>query len=436
MRKLSFQKIFCLISFIFLLTCCIYYGYRFISLYIENNKEVKITSNSLSTKVKENNFGQDYFKAISGEYYFYGDEINNNYVMYSNMLWRIIKINYNGSLKLVLDDSITSLAYGENITNYESTMINYWLNNIEDENNTGILENLLNKVDTYLDKVNICIDQIDEISSTPCKKSNSDYYLGLLSTLDYINTGNTDSFLINEDNYYLSNTNTDNDFWYITNDGKFALDDGTTILGVRPVINIKSTIDYISGDGSSDNPYYFETETSYFGGYVKLDNDLWRIYDITENDYRLVLTESLDTDYKYSSYSSYFNDTTSGNASYYINNTFLNSLSYNNIVKYTIWSNGYYGESNNYDYRETLNKTIETKVAFISVGNVIFNNQENAWTTTGLSSSSGTIYTTKDNNKLYSKMVTSKGVLIPTIAIDKDILTKGKGLINEPFEME
>ena len=37
-KKLSIQKIFNLISFMFLLACVIFYGGRFIKLYIENNK--------------------------------------------------------------------------------------------------------------------------------------------------------------------------------------------------------------------------------------------------------------------------------------------------------------------------------------------------------------------------------------------------------------
>lgn len=37
MKKIDFQKVFCIISACFLLTCIAVYGYRFISLYIENN---------------------------------------------------------------------------------------------------------------------------------------------------------------------------------------------------------------------------------------------------------------------------------------------------------------------------------------------------------------------------------------------------------------
>lgn len=42
-RKINIQKVFNLVSFTFLLACVIFYGSRFIKLYIENNKVEKIT---------------------------------------------------------------------------------------------------------------------------------------------------------------------------------------------------------------------------------------------------------------------------------------------------------------------------------------------------------------------------------------------------------
>ena len=87
-RKLSLQKIFNIISFTFILACCVFYGGRFIKLYLENNKTEQIKV--LADTIKENN--KDNLKNIKGEYYFYGEDIN-NYIKYSNINWRIIKIN-------------------------------------------------------------------------------------------------------------------------------------------------------------------------------------------------------------------------------------------------------------------------------------------------------------------------------------------------------
>ena len=50
MKKLSIQKIFCFISFIFISSCCIYYGTRFIKLY-SKNKEIEIKEANTLVKV-------------------------------------------------------------------------------------------------------------------------------------------------------------------------------------------------------------------------------------------------------------------------------------------------------------------------------------------------------------------------------------------------
>ena len=97
-RKLNFQKIFNLISAMFILACCIFYGTRFLKLYIANNKVEKITV--LADNIKDNNKDSESFKQINEDYYFTG-EVENNYVKYSNILWRIVKVNSDKSVTLV-----------------------------------------------------------------------------------------------------------------------------------------------------------------------------------------------------------------------------------------------------------------------------------------------------------------------------------------------
>ena len=91
-RKINIQKIFCFISFIFIMTCVFWYGGRLIYFYLDNKKvEVKDDDNLAKIILNENN-EKDTFKQVSQDHYFYKNP-NNNYLMYSNILWRIIKIN-------------------------------------------------------------------------------------------------------------------------------------------------------------------------------------------------------------------------------------------------------------------------------------------------------------------------------------------------------
>lgn len=437
MKKLSFQKIFCFISFLFILSCCIFFGTRFIKLYLANRKEEIIEKNSLVKVLKENNQENADFKSVNGENYF-TNKTDTNYLLFSNILWRIIKINDDNSLTAISNNAITSLAYGKDLQQKESHIYN-WLNKTE-KDYSGILENALNK--EYLQKTISCNDVLDELSNNPCKDSNEDNYYSLLSVIDYLNIGSKDSYLANKEYFYLNNQNSENKIWYIDDEGNGKLSTGNDIIGIRPVITIKANIDYVSGDGTKDDPYVIEKENNLFGSYVKLDNDIWRIYDVKDNEVKLMLNDYLKVNdsnlkYKYSNNSSYHNDTIANSIAYYLNNNYLNTLSYKDNIKETKWSNGYYNSSTNYDYINALKNEVDTKVALISIGNIYLNPElNNYFTMTGSADKSSSIYVISENKKLGTRQITSEMNIVPTISIDKDKLIKGNGTIDSPLEME
>lgn len=439
MKKLSFQKIFCFISFLFILSCCIFYGTRFIKYYIEEQKIEIAEANTLIKKIKENNNNKETFKEINDSSYFINNATN-NYLMYSNILWRIIKINNDNSITAISDSSLTSLAYGEYL-NYQESYVNQWLNSTE-EDYTGILEKNLNNKETYLQKTKTCIDIIDTLNNDECKNNRQDSYISLLETKDFINVGNQNSYIVNNEQFYLVNSNTNKETWFVDEDGNVKTNKGTDIIGIRPVITIKSNIDYQDGNGSKENPYKIEKENGLFGSFVKLDNQMWRIYQVNENDVRLVLDDYLkvnDTEltHIYGTISSYHNDDSYNSIAYYLNHTFLNKLSYKNKIKEVTWTNGYYGSSSEYDYTTALNKTIKSKVGLISMGDIILNSElNNYFTLTGTKEKGSMVYAISKNKKLYGKSIQSKINVVPTISLDKTLLTKGNGTKNSPYEME
>ena len=368
------------------------------------------------------------------------DDSENNYIMYSNILWRIIKVNQDNSITAISDSSVTSLAYGEYLP-YENSYVNKWLNSSEEEH-SGILEKHLNQVDTYLEKTNTCIDIVDELNNDKCKNHYSDNYISLLSTNDYINIGNKNSYVINNEYFYLSNSNSNNEIWYINEEGNITTNKGKDIIGIRPVITIKSNIDYISGDGTIQNPYIIEKEFGLFGSYVKLDNNIWRIYQVNDTEVRLVLNDYLKVKDKnlqhiYSNQTSYYDAKKYGSIAYYLNKTFLNSLSYKDKIKEVTWTNGYYGSNSNYNYTHALNTTVKSKVALISIGDIRLNNDlNNYFTLTGNKEKGSMTYAINSNQKLYGKVIKNKINVVPAISLDINLLTKGNGTIDSPYEME
>lgn len=437
MKRLSFQKIFCFLSFLFILSCCIFYGTRFVKLYLENHKTEIIEKNSLVKVLKENNINNELFKSVNGINYFTGND-NTNYLLYANILWRIMKVNSDNSLTIISDKALTSLAYSKT-DDYKNSEIYKWLNKTDKEL-SGILENSLNT--EYLVKTEACYDKLDELSNNPCKETDTENYISLLSIIDYLNIGSKDSYLANNEYFYLSNMNTENKVWYIDDKGNGKLGTGNDIIGIRPVITIKPNIDYISGDGTIKKPYTIEKENSLFGSYVKLGNDIWRIYQINDNEIKLMLNDYLKVNgtalsYKYSNNNSYHNDTVNGSIAYYLNNTYYNSLSYKDKIKETKWSNGYYNSTTNFDYTNSLNEKIDTKIALMSIGDIFLNPElSNYFTMTGSANRSSSIYTISSNKRLFTKQVTTSINIVPTISIDKNLLKKGNGTIDSPFEME
>jgi len=429
-RKLSFQKIFNFLSFIFLITCVFWYGGRTIYLYLQNEKEnvsdVITISKTILTKHKNE------LKSVNKDNYFYGKS-KNNYLTYSNLTWRILKIDEKGNLTLILDSPITTLAYGE-VSKLEESYIYNWLNKTSDDN-TGILETKLNNSSKYIIPTNTCIDTIDNIENTTCKNT-LDIKISLPSLTDYINSGATDSFINNGYYTYLSNTADNDEIWYITDNGKLSTSDGTDIYGIKPVITIPSNITSINGNGTEDNPYTIEDETSFFASFIKLDKDIWRVYEYDDTTLKLVLNNKLEEKNIYSNNNYFHNDTQSNSLAYYLNNTYLNSLSYKDSINTSYFTNYYYGYTNNYDYKEIINKTVDTKVIIPSIGDVILNNIDEYFTNTGTAKNDNKVYVINKNGTVKTISTSTESNIIPCISINKDILTKGKGTKDEPYEME
>lgn len=434
-RKLSIQKIFNLISAMFILACSIFYGSRFITLYLDNNKSEDIKV--LADNIKDNNSKNNNFKNISGDYYFQGNDVN-NYLKYSNLRWRIIKVNTNDTVTLVLDNSITSLA--ANSKSYNNSYINMWLNK-SNKDYTGILEHNLNKPNDYLTYTNTCKDIIDNTKNITCKEYIEDTLITVPSLSDYVNTGGQKGFMNNKEYYYLVNTNKEGKLWYIDENGISNTSNGSDILGVKPVITIKNNIKLISGNGSKDNPYIIEEEKGLFGSYVKLGNDIWRIYNIEQNSIKLSLDSYLtiknnDVRYKYSTTNYYHNDTKQGNLAYYLKNTYLPTLDYKNIINEVKYSNGIYSNNTNFDYIKVLNTKVNTKVAILSIGDIIINpTNTNYYISTGISEDSNQMYVFQNNFKIITRNATTNLKIVPVISIDKNLIIGGDGTLDNPLEV-
>jgi len=438
-RKINYQKIFNFVSFIFIMVCIFWYGGRFVYYYLDSKETDVVEANSISLQLITANKDKETFRQVDNSYYFY-EKADNNYVSYSNILWRIIKINEDGSVSLIADSVVGALAYGEEAV-YQNSPVIRWLN-AGDSNYSGIFENILHKKENYLIKNTTCIDSISDVNNLTCNEKNSDYYLGLLSIEDYANTGGKNSFINNERYTYLANQNAENQVWYLTQEGTLDTTDGDDVFGIRPVITLSPTLIFTSGTGTSTDPYRFSDENAFIGSYVKLGEDIWRVYEEKDGIVKLRLNDYLKVDnevlqYAYSNNTYYHNDTKNGSLAYYLNKTYLNSLSYKDLVVENLYTNGYYGEESGYDYTSILEKTIKTKVSVPSMGEIIWNETiENYFTSTGASSTSSLVYVMKGLGAVTRKNVNSESSVVPCISILRDVLKVGTGSLEDPYRTE
>ncbi len=109
-KGLLFQTIFCSLSIIFIIGCCIFYGMRLIKYYKiynpkdENGNKVALLYSQIIGEASYVYEGDGLY-TVSGTHIYKGIDVK-NYVKFSGFTWRIIRINEDISLDLLLDSSI------------------------------------------------------------------------------------------------------------------------------------------------------------------------------------------------------------------------------------------------------------------------------------------------------------------------------------------
>lgn len=214
-------------------------------------------------------------------YYFRGN-VQDNYVKFADMMWRIVRINGNNTVRLVLNDSTEDLVeyYTDNSNNYfayGNTNVKSYLNGWYNAN--------LSLLDRYIATTKVCDDSaytgndqyvfsssqrlsVNHEPTFNCLGSKINSKISLLSADEIEYAGALIG--VSNENYYLYNPNITNPVWTMTpskgNQEEFypyalstsgSLDDsqiGNQKKAVRPVINIRKDISVI-GKGTINEPY-------------------------------------------------------------------------------------------------------------------------------------------------------------------------------------
>ena len=215
---------------------------------LNNKSEVKrkvVVEESFSNVVKEAT------KDTNG--YYRGENVN-NYVMFNNMLFRIVKVNSDGSVVIVSNDALANVDYTNN-GRFVDSSLDKWLNDY--------FYNLLEpRYQKLIKSSNWCDDVIssDNISTKECTRKTSKRKVGILSIQDYnLSYDGMGSYLDKTNLSWYSNLASDDTAWAITNvsayPGSLVASDKTNLLNVVPAVTLKEDTTVLKGDGTYANPY-------------------------------------------------------------------------------------------------------------------------------------------------------------------------------------
>ena len=248
-------------------------------------KNVAVSENSLTkvgTEIALENEGLIKSSDDIGVSYYFRGNVNNNYVLFNDMNWRIVRINGDGTVRMVLDGTtdVISSYYGSDSESFEyrDSKMNEYLEN-------WMSENMVDYID-YIATTKFCGDithdesynftsyariMTNQIPTLNCLGESFNKSVGLLTIDEVIMAGANPS----EPNlsYYLYNSSID-DSWYtmtassgnegninmfmVDKEGRIKTDiTGNLYRNVRPVINLVKNIEMI-GNGTQEDPYRIE----------------------------------------------------------------------------------------------------------------------------------------------------------------------------------
>ena len=435
------EFLFNVMSLLIIIGLGIYFGSRSIYYYSKHTNASKKEVGTLVEHILEENDptqDKDGFHQIDDGYLFVGN-VENNYVLFSNRLFRILKINKDHTIKLVSENNQTILTLGD-VTTYEGSNLEIWLTKKDQIDSSGIFYQSLSDAYNHLVETTYCEGTFKNNKVTCSGKKKKDY-VTLLSVEDYLNASSKDGFL-NNGTYTWLLGNQDGSFLYMSEDGKIGKASYDEGYGVRAVITLDSHSKYVTGDGTKENPYQIEeSNPTKVGKYVQLGNDLYQIYRQDDRLYYFSLSNYFslngqEVQVSYDSSTTLFDPRTRGNIAYYLNNTYFYQLPYRDLLQDFFVYTGEISQEMGFSYLNQYQNNTTVKMGLLSIADLKCNADLTDYALSNTTSSVGDIgYLYNRLGILTEENVSAKKHVVPTIAILKTILTQGDGTKENPLKV-
>ena len=272
--------------------------------------------------------------------YYKGND-NNNYIKLDGILFKIVGLNEDGSVKVTSSEPLAFVDYNS---------VDTWLN---DYFYDKLSDNVKKYIKTDSKWCNEVISNTDNY--TKCNKYGKKKAVGLLSVADVNNSKDKDgnSNLGTWQYSWLGNSKKSKLLKSGSNSMKIQEENKNTLTGIRPTINLKTNLEISSGSGEASSPYLLKgrkkslkagekISEAMTGEYILYSGYTWRVIGKESNGTtKIVMNESLEMDYQvittiFDKKNSYYNPTQKTNVGYKIANDVNSYINVNLFDKKSI----------------------------------------------------------------------------------------------------
>ena len=402
----------------------------------------------------------------------------NNYIWYSGKLWRAVSIApSDNSVKLVTQWNISALPYNAaDNTTFEGSYMEQWLN---DTSVDGFLENL-REPEKFIKTDSIWNATMTTEDTKPAKTTLVTDTVGLINRYEYAMSYKNATISTGYLNNHLSAwslTPCNNTEVYGIGDTGYSggYFDLSLMTGVRPSINLKSSVKIIDGDGTVDNPYRLQGDndsptgallsTRYSGEYISFgtgENNLYRIVSHENGTGTKIVSNiplkenNIYKDMKFGDNVLYSKNNTIGtflNGDYLTSGTYLTSDQVNMIEDDTTWYLGTIGNKVNYKlakYQDTTGSSLTTntttaRIAMLRAGELLASVHNYSTYSSSSEWSRQFLLTPYDdtninsifNGNLSTEYSTYSRSFSPSMNLKSNVvITGGDGTKNSPFQIK